>query len=81
VHLVGFILRICHDARSHERKIRKPSSTPLRIVYHPRLLEAILLRTNLLAIFFIGNLNFKHNYDITDGDAVWWLSYGVNFVL
>jgi hypothetical protein len=21
VHLVGFILRICHDARSHERKI------------------------------------------------------------
>jgi hypothetical protein len=22
VHLVGFIIRICHDARSHERKIR-----------------------------------------------------------
>jgi len=22
VHLVGFIIRICHDVRSHERKIR-----------------------------------------------------------
>jgi hypothetical protein len=23
VHLVGFIMRICHDARSHERKKNK----------------------------------------------------------
>jgi hypothetical protein len=25
VHLVGFILRICHDVRSHERKIYQKS--------------------------------------------------------
>jgi hypothetical protein len=23
VHLVGFVIKICHDARSHERKFRE----------------------------------------------------------
>jgi len=30
VHLVGFLIRICHDARSHERK---KNLEPIHIIY------------------------------------------------
>ena len=57
VHLVGFIVRIYHDARTHERQILRASSTLFR--YVPAKLHSVTHWTCKLSFHYLENFRYE----------------------